>query len=99
MAADTKKKYLWNKTLGQVTKKPGDSHFWAGLLKVKDLFLSFGTFKVNSGRNTRFWRISGWGITPWEINFLAFIDWHVRNIPRWLRCLVPFHLISRSGEG
>lgn len=55
MAADTKKKYLWNKTLGQVTKKSGDSHFWAGLLKVKDLFLYFGTFKVNSGRNTRFW--------------------------------------------
>jgi hypothetical protein len=54
MAADTMKKYLWNKTLGQVTKKPGDSHFWAGLLKVKDMFLSFGTFKVNSGRNTRF---------------------------------------------
>ena len=28
-------KYIKNKTLSQVTKKPGDSHFWMGLMGVK----------------------------------------------------------------
>ena len=31
-----KKKYLKGKCLSQVTKKPGNSHFWAGLMDVKD---------------------------------------------------------------
>jgi hypothetical protein len=30
------KKYLSRYTLTKVTSKPGDSHFWAGLMKVKD---------------------------------------------------------------
>jgi hypothetical protein len=29
-------KYLKNKTLSQVSKKVGDSHFWMGLMAVKD---------------------------------------------------------------
>jgi len=38
-----------------VGKKSGDSQFWSGLMKVKDKFLRFGSFKVNTGLNTRFW--------------------------------------------
>jgi hypothetical protein len=34
-----KKKYLKRRTLSQVVKKKGDSHFWAGLMEVKDLVL------------------------------------------------------------
>jgi hypothetical protein len=34
-----RRKYLSNKTLTQVKRKPGDSHFWAGLMEVKDQFL------------------------------------------------------------
>jgi hypothetical protein len=30
-------KYLCLKTLGQVEVKPGDSHFWQGLMEVKKL--------------------------------------------------------------
>ncbi|WVZ66965.1 hypothetical protein U9M48_016115 [Paspalum notatum var. saurae] len=48
-------KYLRNKTLSQVTKKAGDSHFWMGLMGIKDQFLELGTFKLNSGTQIRFW--------------------------------------------
>lgn len=50
-----RRKYLANKTLGQVSQKPGDSHFWSGLMKVKNTFLAFGVFKVNDGCGVRFW--------------------------------------------
>ena len=40
-------KYLKNQTIAQVEKKAGDSHFWAGLMKVKDTFLSYCSFHLN----------------------------------------------------
>lgn len=48
-------KYLKNQTLYQVEKKPGDSHFWASLMKVKSTFLNFGSFRLNDGNQIRFW--------------------------------------------
>jgi hypothetical protein len=50
-----KNKYLGSKAVSQVSKRPGDSQFWAGLMGVKDLLLAKGRFKVNSGRQIRFW--------------------------------------------
>jgi hypothetical protein len=50
-----RKKYLYNKSIGQVRRKPGDSHFWTGLMKVRDMFLERGVFSVNNGRDIRFW--------------------------------------------
>jgi hypothetical protein len=50
-----RKKYLKDKALTQVSKKPGDSQFWTGLMEIKDSFLSNGCFKVNNGEQTRFW--------------------------------------------
>jgi hypothetical protein len=50
-----RKKYLCNKSIGQVRRKPGDSHFWTGLMKVRDMFLERGVFTVNNGRDIRFW--------------------------------------------
>ena len=41
-------KYLGTKPLVQVQWKSGDSHFWAGLMKAKRDFLSFGTFLVRT---------------------------------------------------
>jgi len=34
-----KRKYLSRKTLAQVTKQPGDSQFWLGLMDIKGSFL------------------------------------------------------------
>jgi hypothetical protein len=48
-------KYLGSKPLVHVEWKPGDSHFWSGLMKVKQDFLRFGTFEIRNGSQVRFW--------------------------------------------
>jgi hypothetical protein len=53
-----KNKYLRDKTLTQVQYMPGDSYFWAGLVKVKDEFLSMGRFDLGDGSQVRFWEDS-----------------------------------------
>jgi hypothetical protein len=50
-----KRKYLKNKTLSQVERKKDDSHFWSGLMQVKELVLERGRFKIQNGTQTRFW--------------------------------------------
>jgi hypothetical protein len=44
-----RKKYVKDKCLSQIEKRPGHSHFWSGLMEVKELLLQHGRFKVNSG--------------------------------------------------
>ena len=50
-----RRKYLGNKPLTQVTKQPGDSQFWSGLMEIKDQFFERGKFVVQNGLQTRFW--------------------------------------------
>ncbi|WVZ67862.1 hypothetical protein U9M48_016884 [Paspalum notatum var. saurae] len=50
-----RKKYLKNKTIGEFFWKPGDSHFWSGLMKVKDQFMDLSTSQVHNGLQIRFW--------------------------------------------
>ena len=50
-----KNKYLWCKSLTQVKAKPYDSHFWRGLMKIKDEVLTNGTFLIKDESATRFW--------------------------------------------
>ena len=47
-------KYLTNRTLSGCEKKPTDSHFWKGLMNVKDTMLSYKTFKIGDGTQTQF---------------------------------------------
>ena len=47
-----KRKYMQDKTIGQVQRKPTDSQFWTGLMKVRDCFIGFGSFHPNNGKNT-----------------------------------------------
>jgi len=47
-------KYLRDKTLTQVQYLPRDSQFWAGLMKVKEEFLSLGKFDLGDGSQVRF---------------------------------------------
>jgi hypothetical protein len=49
-------KYLNNKSITQVSKRLGNSQFWSGLINVKDQFLSFGNFRLQSGNQIRFWK-------------------------------------------
>jgi hypothetical protein len=48
-------KYLWGKSITQVNKKPGDPQFWRCLINAKDQFLSFGNFRLQNGKQIRFW--------------------------------------------
>jgi hypothetical protein len=32
-----------------------ETHFWSGLMKVKDNFLKLSSFKLNKGEQIRFW--------------------------------------------
>ena len=59
-----RRKYLGNKTLAQVTKQPGDSHFWSGLMEMKDHFFERGKFVVQNGQQTRFWEDCRCGHKP-----------------------------------
>ncbi|MFB5604543.1 MAG: hypothetical protein ACE5RK_09090, partial [Candidatus Nitrosomaritimum aestuariumsis] len=59
-----RRKYMHGKAIGQVQRKQGDSQFWTGLMKVKDLFLRFGTFQLNNGANIRFWEDIWTGNSP-----------------------------------
>jgi hypothetical protein len=58
MAGHAKEKIfeVKNYTAGTTKKKPRDSHFLSGLMKVKETFLSPGRFHLNDGHNIRFWK-------------------------------------------
>lgn len=49
-----RKKYLANQTLGKAQKRPGVSHFWAGLMDAKQSFFRYGSFQLNNEKQTRF---------------------------------------------
>jgi hypothetical protein len=44
-----KEKYLKGKTLSQVERKQGDSHFWSGFMEIKKLVLVRDRFQVHDG--------------------------------------------------
>jgi hypothetical protein len=45
-------KYLRHKTITQVEYMSGDSHFWSGLMKIKNDLLRMGKFIVGDGSQT-----------------------------------------------
>ena len=66
-----RRKFLFNKAITQVQYRPGDSHFWAGLMKAKDDFLACGTFKVHNGEQVRFWKDAWLGDKPFSEVYLG----------------------------
>jgi hypothetical protein len=69
-----RKKYLHNKTLTQVERKRGDSHFWSGLMEVKEHFLSKGRMVVHDGNQTRFWEDLWIGNEPFMNKYPTLYD-------------------------
>ena len=51
-------KYIGSKALSHIHWEPGDSHFWAGLMKVKRFLLSIWDFPIRDGSEVRFWEDS-----------------------------------------
>ena len=52
--------YSSTKSLLQVQTKPNDSHFWKGLMKIKEEVLACGSFEIKDGKKRRFWVDTGW---------------------------------------
>ncbi|XP_062193487.1 uncharacterized protein LOC133896859 [Phragmites australis] len=80
-----RRKYLKNKTIGEVKWKPGDSHFWSGLMKVKDQFLRLGSFHLNNGFQIRFWEDT-WVIfrgTHWIRQWSLLQEEEARQQMKW----------------
>jgi len=62
-------KYLHSKSLTQVKARPYDSHFWRGLMKIKDEVFSLGSFEVKDGSKTRFWEDTWIGDRPFKVKY------------------------------
>jgi hypothetical protein len=69
-----RKKYLKGKTLSQVERRKGDSHFWAGLMEVKNLVIERGRFQVIDGSETRFWEDLWLGREPFSVKYPALYN-------------------------
>jgi hypothetical protein len=69
-----RRKYLKGKTLSQVEKRKGDSHFWSGLMEVKNLVLEWGRFEVQDGSQTRFWEDLWLGREPLNVKYPALYN-------------------------
>jgi hypothetical protein len=54
-----RQKYVGLKALSQVLWKPGDSHFWAGMMATKKHFSAMENFRLKMGLRYIFGRISG----------------------------------------
>ena len=46
---------MGDRAVSQVLWKPGDSHFWAGLMATKKFFFKYGFFSIRDGSEIRFW--------------------------------------------
>ncbi|WVZ73514.1 hypothetical protein U9M48_021813 [Paspalum notatum var. saurae] len=55
MARSFSEKYLHSKAITQISKQLGDFQFWVGLMHVKEQVLSFGSFRLQNGKQIRFW--------------------------------------------
>jgi len=62
-------KYMRDKPLALLEKKPRDSHFWKGLMGVKNQFLNLGRFKLVSGDQLRFWEDIWLGNQPLKFRY------------------------------
>jgi hypothetical protein len=83
-------KYIKDKTLGSCTKKPIDSHFWKGLMNVKDTFMSYGCFNIKDGSQTCFWlEIHNIdekkpGLMNVKDTFMSYGCFNIVNFPCWV---------------
>jgi hypothetical protein len=58
-----RQKYIGLKALSQVLWKPGDSHFWTGLMATKKHFFGHGNFSIKDGSEVHFWEDKWLGTT------------------------------------
>jgi hypothetical protein len=76
---------LGSKILSQVRIKQNDSHFWRGLLNVKDEFLSCVSFNMKDGSQIRFWRMHGVDRDLSGIFTPTYTMYAMNHIIQWLK--------------
>jgi hypothetical protein len=59
--------------------KPRDPQFWKGLLKVREDFLRYGSFKIRDGSQTRFWEDTWVDSSPLKEQFPSLYS--IANCP------------------
>lgn len=59
-----RQKYLFKNILAATKLRPGASHFWQGIMDVKNSFFKFCTKKPGDGKNTLFWEDNWLGGKP-----------------------------------
>ena len=69
-----RRKYIGSKALSQLYWKPGDSHFWAGLMHTKNSFFRYGTFLIKDGSEIRFWEDTWLGNIPLRDQYPALYN-------------------------
>ena len=52
--------------------RPGDSHFWAGLMATKKYFFPHASFSIKNGSEIRFWEDKWLGNAPLQEQYPAF---------------------------
>ena len=67
-------KYLRSKSLTQVKAKPYDSHFWRGLMHIKDEVLAKGSFDIKDGSKTRFWDDTWVGDLSFKVKYTSLYN-------------------------
>jgi hypothetical protein len=50
------RKYVKNKPIISVKKKPSDSHFWKGILSVRDKYYNYCKKSIGNGKSSSFWK-------------------------------------------
>jgi hypothetical protein len=69
-----RRKYVGSRALSQLYWKPGDSHFWAGLMATKKHFFRFGSFSIRDGSEIRFWEDKWLGNTTLREQYPALYN-------------------------
>jgi hypothetical protein len=59
--------------------KPSQSHFWEGLLKVKEFFFCFCRKNIGNSKMTRFWEDLWIGNKPLNVKFARLYNIAVDN--------------------
>ena len=67
-------KYLRSKSLSQVKAKPYDSHFWRGLMKIKDEVLAKGSFEIKDRSKSRLWEDTWVSEVPFKVKYPSLFN-------------------------
>jgi hypothetical protein len=59
---------------------PEDSHFWSGLMKIKNDLLRMDKFKVSMGHKLVFGRMPSWKTPLSKINIHPYIILYARKV-------------------